>query len=276
MKGCQCKQVPQCSNPTVARGSWLSSCDCLLLHDEIIVPDPLDKHYGTVTYLGRNSRQLAKHLQACQPEVVLCSCALASTVAAAKRNTLLNCIAAATSCGVSMSVEASQQNFTQLGARESVHGRSGRGRGRSQGRGRGRGRGRGIGFSSRQHPAEPAQRSADHQSGQLPVGVSAHPATTGHEVHHGRPTPSRDANAGQEHSAGPVLQVQAARQQQTRQHPRGHSRQRQAGHRNVSSHIAVAAPAAAGQIQPIQDSSAITDSMQDLPDCVICCEPMQV
>ena len=181
-----------------------------------------------------------------------------------------------------MSAEASQQNYTQLGARESVYGRSGRGRGRSQGRGRGRVRGRGRGFSSRQQSAEPEQSSADHQCRQLPVSVSAHGATpnpylSGREVNGDRPTPSRDADARQQHSAGSVLQVQTARQQQTRQRPRGQSRQRQAGHRNFGSHLAVAVPAAAaGQIQPIQDSSAPADSTQDLPDCVICCEPMQV
>ncbi len=180
-----------------------------------------------------------------------------------------------------MSAEASQQNSTQLGARESVYGRSGRGRGRSQIRERGRGRGRGRGFSSHQQSAEPEQSSADHRSRQLPVSVSAHSGATnshpsGREVHDDRPPLSRDADARQQHSAGPVLQVQAARQQQTRQRPRGHSRQRQAGHRNGGNHLAVAAPAAAGQLQPIQDSSAIADSMQHLPDCVICCEPMQV
>ncbi|KAL0033761.1 hypothetical protein WJX77_004297 [Trebouxia sp. C0004] len=67
-----------------------------------------------------------------------------------------------------------------------------------------------------------------------------------------------------------ITKVQAARQQQTR-----HSRQRQAGHRNGGSHLA-ARPATAGQTQPMQDSSAIADHKQDLPDCVICCEPMQV
>ncbi len=176
-----------------------------------------------------------------------------------------------------MSAEASQQNSTQLGARESVYGRSGRGRGRSQGRGRVRGRGRGRDFFSRRQSAEPEQSSADHQSRQLPVSVSAHSATlnpysSGREVHDDRPTPSRDADARQQHPAG---SVQAARQQQTRQRPRGQSRQRQAGHHNFGSHLAVAAPAA-GQTQPIQDSSAPADSTKDLPDCVICCEPMQV
>ena len=178
-----------------------------------------------------------------------------------------------------MSAEASQQNSTQLGARESVYGWSGRGRGRSQGRGRGRVRGRGRGFSSRHQSAEPEQSSADHQSRQLPVSVSAHVATpnpysSGREVNGDRPTPSRNADARQQHSAG---SVQAARQQQTRQRPRGQSRQRQAGHRNFGSNLAAAAPAAAaGQAQPTQDSSAPADSTQDLPDCVICCEPMQV
>ena len=168
---------------------------------------------------------------------------------------------------------------------EAVSGRSSsRGRGHPQGRGRGRGRGRGARTSHRQQPALSEQAGADHQLAHLPATASAGLEHTSveqrhHRSHGDRPTVSRGTSSQrQQNFQGQVLHMQEERLQQARQRPRGHSKHRQAGPRNSHGHHrAAGATDAAAQLQDGSlKAPGLTDCTQDIPDCVICCEPMQV
>ena len=157
---------------------------------------------------------------------------------------------------------------------------SSRGRGRSQGRGRGRGRGRGPRSSYRQQPALSEQAWADHQLAQLPVTASVGPANTSSEQQHhrsrnNRPALSRGTTTQRQQSfEGQVSQEE--RLHQARQRPRGHSKHRQDRHSHGHLRAAAATDAAAQLQDGNLKAPGLTDCSQDMPDCVICCEPMQV
>lgn len=167
---------------------------------------------------------------------------------------------------------------------EAVPGRSSsRGRGHQQGRGRGRGRGRGARTSHRQQPAL-SEAGADHQLAQLTATASAGVEHTSAEQRHHRSNGDRltvsrgTSSQRQQNLQGQVLHMQEERLQQARQRLRGHSKHRQAGPRNSHGHHRAAVPTdAAAQTQDGNlNASGLTDCSQDVPDCVICCEPMQV
>lgn len=184
-----------------------------------------------------------------------------------------------------MSAEASQQPSVRPVAVDNESGRSaGRGRGRSQGRGRGRGRSeRNL---SRQQPSGPGHIVPDQQPISTPAtgsapSAGAGPVPSGLSAHSNVFSRSDDrSSAGQprQRAEVPSQHMQGPRQQQTRQRPRGHSRHRQAGRGNANgqANAAAAAAATAAHLPALDQNQVPIDSLRDLPDCVICCEPMQV
>ena len=148
---------------------------------------------------------------------------------------------------------------------------SGRGRGRSRGRGRGRGRGRSL-FRQQSAGNAPAN-VVDQQLSQSPAAqtrqqeqYSTVPAfDDGHATAIGRSTGRSSVQQRQQQHPPQAHSLQEAGQFQNRQRAQGRFRRRE------SRYQLHASPA-----MPIGEATLPQTSSMDLPDCVICCEPMQV
>ena len=175
-----------------------------------------------------------------------------------------------------MSTEGSQQPSSQPVANASD--RSGRGRGRSRGRGRGRGQGRGGRSSFRQQSAQNVPANVvDQQLSESPA------AQTRQQEQYGSATGFLDGPAA---AVGQYAGRNSTQQRQQQHIPRAHSsqeaeqfqnRQRAQGRarRREPRHQQHASPTNSfvvhGTYTTLPQKSGL-----DLPDCVICCEPMQV
>ena len=178
----------------------------------------------------------------------------------------------------SMSTENSQQASFQPVF--SAGDGSGSGTGRGRGHGRGRGRGRGGRSSSRQHYEQnPPVNVIDQQ---LPRPVA--PSTLSQAQFHAAPT-SSDRRVAM--ASRPARRDTVQQQQQQQQHNPSHTLpeagQMQAHHRaqGKARHRGLRQqnrPSVAAQTGAGTDAANETPSLKplELPDCIVCCEPMQV
>lgn len=171
-----------------------------------------------------------------------------------------------------MSTEGPQQPSIPLGATATDRSSGGRGRGRGRSRGRGRGQGRG-GRSSFQHQSTAgASLNVDQQQSQSPAT-----ALRPQGVLRSAPSSTDRHAATDRHSARQHEEQQSvAHSSQEAKQPRQRSqRPRHRGYRHRSEQTQ---HTSLGSARPDSTSGLMLpqDSALQLPDCIICCEPVQV
>ena len=177
-----------------------------------------------------------------------------------------------------MSTERPQQPSTPLVPNATDRPNRGRGRGRGRSRGRGHGRGRGGRSSFHQQAVDGAPVNVvDHQRSQAQSSantIAEHAQEAMHGSSSAGPLPATDRRFApqQQQQQYTAHSSQEARQLQPRQRSQ-RPRHRGPRHQNERAQHAMLGPAipdsTAGLMLPHVGSL-------ELPDCVICCEPLQV